>query len=215
MLLSEAIDQIQLFMGNRTDLTIKAQTALTRAQDQLERGPTYPWFLVSEDATIRMQLSDHRIPVPADFIAEYEEGCLHYVPDDTETAPVHLVKYEYDYLRDLYAHNADGIPQTYAKVGNYFIIYPLPDDLYQVTMKYYRKDTKPSDLSLNETNKWLTYAPDAIIGKAGQYLCVGYRDYGALDEFKLMERDGRNIMNAQNVEQELSNQELLMGGVAV
>ncbi len=213
MLLSDAIDQIQLLMGSRTDLTTKAQTALTRAQEQLQRGPTYPWFLLSENATIRMQLSDHRIPVPSDFIAEYEEGCLHYLPDEVGSDKIHLDKYSYEYLNDLYARDADGIPAAYAKVGDYFIIYPLPDDLYNIEMKYYRKDTRPLDMDLGDTNKWLTNAPDAIIGKAGQYLCVAYRDWGALDEFKMMERDGRMIMAGQNTDHEVRNQDLQMGGI--
>lgn len=215
MLLSEAISKIQRVLGNRTDQLNSIIEELSTAQDQLERGPTFPQFLLTEDAYIRTDIDEFRIPLPDDFIAEYEEGCLWYWPDDTDTDGVCLEKYSKEYLDDLYGRVATGTPLAYARVGGYFSIFPKPDGIYEIRMKYYAKDTAISAMQQTETNKWLTYAPDTIIGKAGAVIATALRDNFALAKFTEMESEGRRVLQIKNTYDEMANSDLIMGGIAV
>jgi hypothetical protein len=215
MLLSRAVERIQLLMGNRSDLSTRAVAALQDAQDALEKGPRYPWFLISEEATIVTGIGERRVPLPTDYIADTIDNTLFYYPDDTEEESIELVKSGYEKLRLKFGTTGEGVPQAYAKSGLYYHIFPIPDELYTLKMKYYQKDTPISSLALSATNKWLTYSPDTIIGKAGMDLAVAFRDGNAYEKFKIMEQEGRQILTVQDAEQEVSEEELLMGGPAV
>lgn len=212
MLLSEAMLQVRTLLGFRTDLTQATLTQLTRAQEELERGPTYPWFLLSEEATTLTSENARRVQLPPDFIAEYEYGALWYVPDDVEVDELELDKKDYDDLRKSYGTTAMGPPCAYAKDGFYFRIFPLPDAEYTLKMLYYKKDQPISSVSTDATNKWLTYAPNVLIGKAGKILAIAAGNQMALGAFTEMETQGRVLLRTQNEEQKHTNRSYQMGG---
>lgn len=217
MTLQEAIDHMSLIMGNRSDLETKAQAALQIAQNYYQLGPTFPWFLLSEIATIDMSVDAERIQLPSDFLAEYEEGSLFYLADldaDGDDDKVFLEKGDFDDLKILFKNSDAGKPQAYSQDGRYFRLFPTPDDTYPLYMLYYKKDTPISTLSTTETCQWLTEAPYCLMGHAGQALAYGYRDGNALDKFKTMEAQGTTKLYNQNEGRKHSNRSYQIGGPA-
>lgn len=218
MILSEAMTLMSVHLGFRTvnsEFQGKVVAALDWAQKQLERGPRYPWFLISEESTIQTETGEQRLPLPDDFLHEVEGSAMYYVPTDTSLAKVELRKFEDDYLESIYPRGEDGSrgsPKAYSRMGNYFLIWPVPDSEYDIEMKYYEHDATIASLAVDGENKWLKYAPDTIIGKAGGYLATGLRDMVALQAFRTMESEGRTVLTTEDTLQEVENRELLMGG---
>lgn len=127
----EAVAIIQQQLGFRSDLTSTIITTMKLAQDQLELGPTLPWFLLSERSFNLTTVDDQRVPVPLDFLQEYEESALIFVKSADEE--IILGKRDLDkLLKDFPAglpedDNQTREPQFYALRGTYFIIFPVPD----------------------------------------------------------------------------------------
>lgn len=214
MNVGQAIAQIQLLMGFRSDLATQAKTQLELAQDQYERGPIYPWFLLSEIQTFVTSIGERRVPLPADFISENEEAALFYDDDEGDDAgeAFQLGKHDYDYLVKEWGLLAKGTPQAYAVQGEYFILFPVPDALYTISIQVYKKDTKISSLSNDATNKWLDKAPDCIIGKAGQMLATAARDTIATQAFMAMEQKGQAQLQIDNEARKHTNRQYQIGG---
>jgi hypothetical protein len=211
----DAVEIIQQQLGFRTDLSSTIVTNLQLAQTVLESGPTKPWFLISEDNYITTDVDEQRIVLPSDFLQETDQAVLRYVPDDlTASAEVDLKKDDYDALRKAYLDTdtgtiEEGAPEAYALLGEYFRIFPTPDDVYTLHMVYYKSDTV---LDTDVTNGWLTHAPYLLIGKAGWQVAMALRDIGAAAAFKQMEQEGRLLLASQTYDREFSNRDMQIGG---
>lgn len=180
------------------------------AQTTLEMMPNKPWFLISELTETTTIPDDHRLPLPDDFLEELDEEGLTYLPDDEEEEEVQLVKEEIDLLKQNFIGVEPGAPQAYALVGEYFRIYPLPDDTYTVKMIYYMKD---DTLDTNIENKWMKYVPLLLLGTAGKLTAKGpLRDVVANDTFNEWIQLGTDLLNRQNESRAMSNRKLQMGG---
>jgi hypothetical protein len=212
MTLDEAMEELKVVLGFRSDLATTGPAALKKAQENYERGPVYPWFLLSENSFTQTSDTDRRVQLPSDFIAEYEEGALFYDSQEDDESWEQLYKYDYDYLVKKYGTVAVGEPQTYSFDGKYFNIFPKPDALYKLWMKYYQHDISISSLSGSDTNLWLTNAPDCIIGRAGGILAAGYRDNVATMKFKDLENEAKAVLNIQNEDRKHSNRIYQVGG---
>ena len=135
---------------------------------ELERGLHLPWFLLSETSSIVTTGSESRLPIPADFLREYDDGAL-WVYDTIQGNPWgKLVKDSYESLT---ARNlGNGRPRFYSLVGENFILFPTPDAAYTVKMKYYQKGASLAGSyggTGNVENVWLKYAPDLLLAKTG------------------------------------------------
>lgn len=208
----DAIALMQIQLGFRTDQSANLITCLKVAQQQLELQPTKPWFLISEDSYIRTEVDEGRLPVPSDMLQEADDGVLYFVPDDAEDESDHVLlkKDQYDILRGNFAETASGEPQAYALLGDYFRIFPIPDDDYLIRMIYYQQDTV---LDSNVENGWLKWAPYLLMGKAGQLLSLGgLRDSQATVVFQGWEQQGAIALHAQNVAREMANFDMQVGG---
>lgn len=210
MILSEAISFMKVQFGFRTDLDTEIISMLGVAQEHFEKGPNYPWFLLSEESLVVTSPGERRIPLPDDFIAEYEEGALYYAPTDLDY--IEMTKEDNDYLTAFYGSRTEGEPEAYSQDGLYFRVYPLPDALYTLKALYYKKDVKVSSLSTTSTNLWLTHASDTIIGWAGVKLAVGLRDNVAKEAFMMLERQGRALMENQTEQKKHVNRSYQIGG---
>jgi len=204
----EAVTLIKQILGFRTDQTTNIITNLQTAQAQLELSPVKPWFLISEDASIRLTISEQRIRVPSDFLEEDEADALVYVPDDG-TSEVALIKEDLDQLRVAFKDTEPGTPEYYALSGEYFRIFPVPDDTYLVRMLYYKRDAV---LTSNIENKWLKWVPYYLIGKAGELSATSLRDKTALMQFKTMANEGLLLLNTQNEARKHANRGYQIGG---
>jgi len=213
----EGVALIQEQLGFRTTLSSSIVTNMKLAQQTLEQGPTKPWFLITEDAYVRTTAEDERLPLPDDFIEEVDEAVLRYVPDavSQDDPEVDLDKDEYDVLRKNYKDvntgtTKTGAPEAYALVGNYFRIFPTPDDDYLIHMIYYGED---DTLDTNIENKWLKYCPYLLLGKAGKQISFGpLRDQAAWQVFDSWEKEGRAILISKNTARAMSNMQMQIGG---
>ena len=176
-----AVAAIRRQLGFRTDLASDITSELQIAQAELEKGPTKPWFLVSEDSYKRTTVGEQRLELPSDFLEEVEDGVLRYVPDtpadnSDESNEVDLVKEDYDILRKNYLLNTGGPPEAYCLLGKYFRIFPTPNEAYLIRMIYFKKALT---LDTNIENEWLEHVPLLLMGSAGLKIATALRDSGA------------------------------------
>lgn len=175
MIKSAVIDLIKMRLGNRTDTDIdtRINSEMDMAQYELEQfGIFTPWFLLSETATYTTVANEARVPIPTDMLQEYEEGALFY-------NKLPLIKHDQDYLAVRYEDAEPGLPTAYALVGDYFVLYPVPNAAYAITMKYYQKDTVPSAVAVGAENRWLKYAADWLLAKTGSAIARYIKDADA------------------------------------
>ena len=181
-------DTLVTRIGNRfnfrTDLDSKIQDELLNAQIELEEEiySDPPWFLLSEVAQINGVAGEERIPLPSDFLLEYEEGTLYRFDASLSPATadpwIELKKGYVDSLKMEYV--GQGTPLRYALSGEYFRVFPNPDAVYTFKMQYYQRD---APLSSNIENQWTKFAPWVIGGLAGSNLSMSLRDNEAAQYF--------------------------------
>lgn len=203
----EAVALVKQGLGFKTAMDSAIVTTMKACQTNLELGPTKPWFLLSEDAVYTTVAGERRIPLPPDFLEEYEEGALYYTPADEDE--IALTKEFSEQLRKVYPATSTGTPAAYSLTGNYFNLYPMPDDAYPLQMKYYQKGLV---LNSNIENEWLKYAPNILIGQAGSQIAAGIRDWKAKEVFDAMAQGALLLLQNQNEARKMSNLDLQVGG---
>lgn len=211
----EAVAMIKLQLGYRTTGDADIVTCLKLAQTTLEGAPVKPWFLVSEDAASTTTAGEPRLAVPEDFLEELEEAVLRYIPDTLTDGEVDLKKDDYDVLRKNFFDPATGTtetgpPEAYALVGEYFIIFPTPDDVYTIKQIYLQQDTV---LDSNVENQWLKWVPKLIMGEAGKLISGGpLRDQMAFQIFSSWAAEGEALLHRQNISREQAGRNDQIGG---
>lgn len=203
----EAVALIKEGLGFKTAMDASIVNWMKSEQTNLENGPTKPWFLLSEEATYTTVIGERRIPLPPDFIGEYEEGALYYTPADEDEIP--LVKESSEQLRKIYPATNQGVPAAYSLTGNYFNIYPMPDAAYPIQMKYYQRGIV---LNSNIENEWLKWAPNILMGLAGSRVAASIRDWNAKKQFDEMYQGAILLLQNQNEARKADNWDLQMGG---
>lgn len=175
MNLGAAIIMLKFRLGSRTDADLDTLIPLEmdQAQFELEHGGEPPWFLLTEDAHAVMTAADRRLPVPADFLLEADEDCLW--AENTNGDRIPLEKGEFD-ASLAYWGTEQGFPTGYALVGQYFQLFPIPDQAYTAWMKYYAADTQPSSMLTTDTNLWLTWGQDLLLARTGRRMATYLRD---------------------------------------
>lgn len=210
----EGVQYIKDQMGFRTTLDSTIVRNMQLAQITLEKDYK-PWFLVSEDSYVNTEASEQRVPVPDDFLAETEQAVLRYVPADEDEPEVELTKDDYDVLRSNFRDEDTGLyvegpPEAYALMGEYFRIFPTPDDSYALRMVYYKKD---DTLDTNIENKWLKEVPLLLLGMAGMLTARGpVRDQVATGVFGDWIAQGRALLLRHSEEREHAQRTYQMGG---
>jgi hypothetical protein len=101
------------------------------------------------------------------------------------------------------AHTAFGAPKRYALVGDYFLLRPVPDTVYEIRTRFFLQDTILSGPEVE--NKWLKYAPYMLIGDAGAIMATALRDKEAVAVFQAMFADARRRLSVDGVEREMAN----------
>jgi len=173
MLRSEVINIIAARLGNRSGLDSQIKSELVLAQVQLEKAPTLPWFLITEDTSMSTAADTRTLVTPAGFLREFEEIPLRLTDDGgTERE---LVKQEYANLAGDSYMDDTGRPTHYDLVGGYWQFFPLPDAIYSLRSFHYAAATT-LDGADDLENSWLEHAPDVMIGMAGVSLAMYLRD---------------------------------------
>lgn len=159
-------------LGNRTETTLRATCLdeMIQVQSMLERAPVLPWWLISEQETATLTANDRRLAVPTGFLREVEEeasdeeGSLIVV--DTQGNEIPLPKDTYANLaRTIGTQATADVPQAYALVGQYFMMFPIPNLALSVKIRCYLADQVIGDN--NTENGWLKNASDLLIAKTG------------------------------------------------
>ena len=230
MLESLAISRIQRRLGFRKDLQTAIADELSAAQEKYERGVPVPivasaymgrflvgggsflpWFLRTEVTTIQTQINEERVPLPPDFLREYEEDALYWFnptadPTIFQNQWIPLFKDDIQYNRKKYgaiqglppASPSDTTaasewfewgPKAYSLDGNYFRIFPLPQQVYTLKMIYYARD-EALTWPIDSENKWLAHAPEVMIGEAGWQIAATARDDNRMQYFQMIRDEG-------------------------
>ena len=203
--------RIQQALAFRTDKATEIINALQDAQVILERGAVLPWFLQTEVSSITTVVGEERVPIPSDFLREWEEDPLSYFVAGTggdDDAWTELAKEDLAFLRNAYP--GSGAPVAYALDVKYFRIFPTPSEIFTLKMIYYKSDVV---LSTNVENEWLKYYPYLLIGEAGRLFSPALRDKEATAQFSRWAAEGRALMLVENEARIHSSRRYVMGGV--
>lgn len=139
--------------------------ALNEAQEELESGPVYPYFLEAYSSGIVPATTFNGFSAPADFIIEHEERPVVWTSDDGATV-IALTKRLFQELEQ--HRGADGTaPYFYALVGGTdFYTFPyIQTGTY--SLRYYAHMALIDEDNLNTINKWWRFCPFLLIAKAG------------------------------------------------
>jgi hypothetical protein len=205
----EAVAMMKVQLGFRSDLDSTIITNLKLAQTLLEKEPTKPWFCISEESTLTTTADDQRVGFPTGFIEEVDRSKLYYVPADTTEEHVFLTKDDYDVLAAQYVGADAGAPEAYALLGNYFRIFPTPDDAYTLKITFVESQTV---LTTNIENNWLLHAPLLLMGSAGVLTATALRDTHAMNTFSGWENKGRMLLYSENETRDHANRTYQIGG---
>ena len=213
MLRDAGVALIQEQLAFRTTLSSNIVTWMQLAQTTLEKGPTKPWFLVSEDTFTTTVSGEERVSLPLTFLQEVEDATFKYRPSTWPDEPeVDLVKDEYDVLRRNYRGSEAGPPEAYALLGDYFRLFPTPDDAYAVRLIFYEMDDV---LSTNIENRWLKEVPLLLLGSAGLMISGSTVTPSAKANFQDWVNTGLKVVHAHDVSREMANRVMQVGGPAV
>jgi hypothetical protein len=205
----EAVIDVQTVLGFKKVHAEKIIHLFQKYQTELELATVKPWFLLSEDSVFNTTAGENRVPLPSDFLQEYEDGALWYTPTDTLEPEVKLYKEFPDHLQKKYPRTASGFPTSYALIGKYFVMYPTPAEAYPIRMRYY---AKAELLSTDIENAWLRHVPNLLIGRAGAELAASLRDWKAKDMFDSMAAGTMGLLAASEEARENANLDLQIGG---
>lgn len=182
MLGSDAVAQVQQICGWRSDRAAEILAALQFAQVEREKpGLTFPWWLLASSNLV-FTINDPVVLVPTNFIQEAEptlNGDVVYVSGTGLSTKVRfLTKMDFKTATQSFygavltpselqdsSLRRTGAPEVFSLSGQYFVVFPIPDQAYSVLWNYWGADTP---ISLNTTNKWLTNAPWVLIGDAAK-----------------------------------------------
>ena len=170
-------------------------------------GSFLPWFLRTEITTITTTIGEERIDLPSDFLREYEEDALYWFnpaadPSVMQNRWIPLFKNDIQYNRERWgnmwalppASPSDSQaanewfewgPKAYSLDGNYFRIFPIPQQVYTLKMIYYARDT-PLDPNTDTENKWLKNASGVLMGEAGWQMAATARDDNRMQYFQMI-----------------------------
>ena len=217
MTADEAIAFIQEQLGFRTDLSSTILLNLQRAQTMLEAEPTKPWWLVSENMTTTTTADEPRLEVPENMLHQVDQASLRYIPASPSATFQErtLRKDDYDILLANYHSTLTGTqltgePKAYALQGEYFRLFPTPDDAYTIQIIVFKQDTELTTGGIE--NGWLKWVPFFLIGKAGGLTARSLRDKEAISFFSNMENEGRVALYGLNEAREHADQRYQMGG---
>ena len=214
MLRDELVQAMIRRLAFRPGITSNVIAELQIAQEELEKerhtDQNIPWFLLSEIATANNPaIGDERLPLPSNFLGEYENGTLWRFDDtaDPVTADpwIEMIKGTYDNLKAEYI--GQGPTLRYSIVGEYFRLHPTPDKIYTYKMLFYKQDDV---LSTNIENKWLKYSPWMLGGKAGEELAETYRDDVAIAYFQKKFAEAKTALHRRMTEREVVNDDATM-----
>jgi hypothetical protein len=203
------IIKARVMRPNDATLADKIITEMQFVQEQvLENDVILPWFLLSEWLEIKTRANESRLPLPTNFLTEYEQGSF-WVFSEADSRWINLPKGDNETLGQTYAASAPGLPKAYSLDGKYFVLYPTPDKAYRIRQKVYQRDAK---LDTNIENNWLLYAGELMVAEVGKVIARNYLFNEALAlSFEREAEKARTKVFANQEARLHANQEYSMG----
>lgn len=113
----------------------------------------------SEYASLTMTQSDGTLPLPSDFLVPNEDDGGFQIEYSSQRFI--LGKISAKHYNSIWRGNGDGRPQFYARVGQSYEAYPIPDRDYTVNISYLKD--YPDLVDDADTNDFTVKAPRLII----------------------------------------------------
>lgn len=216
MIKEKLIQVLKSRLGSRNDDDIDEmlmlELELAQTDDLEANGRATPWFLYSEAATIGTTIGEERIKLPGDFLREVEEGTLSiYVEELGKFAEI--IRDDYDTLSAKYLYSAPGIPRHYALEGHYFRLFPRPDNIYTIRMRYVQKDVLPSIIDSDKENLWMKWAPNLLLAVAARrYASMHLMNPALATLFAAEATESWDRLVTQSTARKNTNRNFVMGG---
>jgi len=202
----QGITTLRRRLGGRapsTQLQSHLLDALNEAQEELENGPVYPFFLETYTSGIVPSTTFNGFSAPDGFIIEHEERPVVWTSDDGETV-VALTKRLFQELEQ--KRGADGtMPVYYSLVGGTdFYTFPfIQTGTY--SLRSYNHMELISEDNLGTTNKWWRFCPFLLIAKAGFiYAANTLKDPELTQVFQKQVQDAELQLLALNTQQSMA-----------
>ena len=172
MLRDEAVEQIKFWLNAAEELEPAILRELKLAQSELEKRALLPWFLVSEVTYIDLTPGEERVPVPGDFLREYEEEGAIWRQIAGRNFPMRKAQRG---LHFFHPQNLETGPTEfyYSLDGGYFRVYPTPVVNDTIGMLYYQQ---AGALTENVENEWLREAAELLMSKAALKMATVLRN---------------------------------------
>lgn len=160
-----------------------------------------PKFLLNDPDTITTVDAQDYVAIPADFIAEYEEGFLSTTADDGLSTP--LVKGEYAFQEA--TNKGSGRPDTYVMRNGKIFLYPVPDAIYTLNINYYGKTDSLKEVG---TNVWLNEGFNWLLNTTGAVVATYIQNVEMARIFAGLATQARHLAEAEAIEFVALNAEL-------
>lgn len=210
MTYNQIINFIMKRLGNRTQLKSMIEDELQYQKDYvLERDPQLrPWFLLNDTFTqVPTVVDQNYVDLPTDFNSEYEEGFLYLSDGVTE-----VFKETFD-IRTARSKEADDTtelaqiptgenPQWYSIVGSRMYLFPTPNKVQNLNLRYYRKT---GDLAEEATNPWMVEAADLLANAAGAAVAESIEHTEQFRIFEARALRARQRVMAESEERKIVN----------
>lgn len=194
------------------DEMLLLELELAQRDDLEANGRATPWFLYSESATINTTIGEERIKLPGDFLREIEEGTLSIYWEELGKF-VEVVRDDYDTLSAKFLYSAPGRPTHYALEGHYFRLFPRPDNIYTIRMRYVQMDVSPVIVDNDKENLWMKWAPNLLLAVAGRrFAALHLLNVNLAAVFEGEETKSWDRLVTQSVARKNTNRKFIMGG---
>jgi len=185
---NEAIAEVQQGLGFRSDKATEIERALRNAQSLCEEGQTLPWWLLSDTTTLTGTASTETVPLPAGFLRfDDEEDPLYYDASVGRTSTFTIVP-ESELRRLRVDPGSGAVRSGAARWGALrklsLLVGPVPDVAFEIRGSWYARDVDIGTLTGVETNLWLTYGPQIVIGMAGMKIAADLEYPQAAEKFQ-------------------------------
>jgi len=215
---AQALNLLMARLGNRTQAALRTNILLELqlVQDNFfEKLKFLPWFLQEDytNAGFVTVASTEYVAVPTGHLRIDDEwGALYYL-DTTATTPdqwKEIKKAAYNDFKAKLAASVIGKPVYFDIIGTRIYMRPIPDAAYALRILHYKKDTAIADDA--NSNLWLTYAQNWIIGEAGFVAAsLHVKDSDAAQFFMALAQQARENLLVETEARKHSGQSYMMG----
>lgn len=193
-----------------------------------EMDEPLPWFLktiADQGAWLQTTQGVNTIALPATFLKEVESADLYVVDTDPSTgfqSKRPLEKLDYDDIQVQLARAFPrysqtlpytGRPRWYCLDSGNILLFPTPDQEYQLEWSYYSRDVVLTNVvPATLTNKWTLNAWNLMLAKLSMLVASAYlRDTEMANDHGEIYKMEHQVFRGRCIERDLANHSMHMG----